>query len=159
MSLKTKSLQIAAAASIAIATPLIATWEGLETQAYKDIGGVWTVCYGETEKIQIGKIYSKEECDELLRARVPDYYTSAMRHVSRDIPITMRAAITSFVYNIGEGNWKKSTMLKKVNKGDLKGACEELDRWVYVARMYVRGLYNRRQREKQLCLAELPVDI
>lgn len=144
------------AASIAIATPVIQTWEGIETTPYQDIGGVWTVCYGETQNIDLSREYTKQECDDMLAKRVPEYYNSAMKHVTYDIPITMRASITSFVYNIGEGNFKNSTMLRKINQGKLWEACDELDRWVYAARMYVRGLANRRKHEKRLCIAELP---
>ena len=93
----------------------------------------------------------------MLATRVPDYYFSAMAHVKVDIPITMRAAITSFNYNVGPANFKTSTLLKKINRGDLIGACHELDRWTYVAGMYVRGLANRRKAEKCLCMAEIPV--
>lgn len=157
MSWKTRTLQISAAASIAVATPLIASWEGLETKPYKDIAGVWTVCYGETNNIDFNKVYTKEECDKMLASRVPYYYNAAMGSVKVDIPITMRAAVTSFTYNVGPEAFKKSTMLKKINRNDLHGACDELDKWAYAAGMYVRGLAKRRAAEKQLCVAELKV--
>ena len=70
----------------------------------------------------------------------------------------MRAAITSFTYNVGAEAFKRSTMLKKINKGDLWDACQELDRWAYVGRMWVRGLANRRAKEKELCVAEIKGD-
>jgi lysozyme len=145
------------AASIALATPLIADLEGFQEKPYKDIAGVWTVCYGETRNIDTGRVYTRQECDSMLADSVPDYYTAAMAPINPeiDVPITMRAALTSFVYNIGGGAYRKSTMLKKINTGDLYGACQELDRWVYAARMYIKGLANRRAKEKLLCVAEL----
>ena len=155
MSLRTKGLGVVAAASIAIATPTIATWEGFRAQPYKDIGGVWTVCYGETQGIDRNRTYTKQECDDMLASRVPYYYHSAMKYVETDIPITMRAALTSFNYNVGETNFKKSTLLKKTNKRDLWGACNELERWSYVGQMWVKGLNNRRKAEYRLCTAEL----
>jgi lysozyme len=158
MSFRTKAFGVLGMASIAVATPVIATWEGVETKPYKDIGGVWTVCYGETENIDIRREYTKSECDEMLAKRVPEYYSAAMEHVTYDIPITMRAAITSFTYNVGAEAFKRSTMLKKINKGDLWDACQELDRWAYVGRMWVRGLANRRAKEKELCVAEIKGD-
>lgn len=48
-----------------------------------------------------------------------------------DIPDTMRAAMYSFTYNAGTGAFRKSTMLKKINGGDLYGACDELWKWTY----------------------------
>lgn len=139
-----------------MATGLIANWEGAETTPYKDIAGVWTVCYGETQNIDFDKEYTKEKCDKLLAQRVPVYYNAAMKHVEKDIPVTMQAAITSFTYNVGPEAFRKSTMLKKINRGDFWGACRELDRWAYAAGMWVRGLANRREAEKRLCVAELP---
>ena len=149
---------ITAAATLAIATPLIASWEGVRTIPYTDIAGVRTVCYGETNDIE-EREYTHEECLALLREGVPDYYQFAMQQVDVDIPITMRAAITSFTYNVGPQAFKSSTMLKKINRGDLWGACDELDRWSYVGKMWVRGLNNRRKAERRLCIAELPADV
>lgn len=154
MSFRTKALTGTAAASIAIATATIASWEGLETKPYFDVAGIQTVCYGETNVPM--KEYTEEQCRTMLANRVPEYYEAAMKNVEVDIPITMAAAVTSFTYNVGPDAFKKSTMLKKINKKDLWGACDELDRWVYAARMWVRGLANRREAEKRLCVAELP---
>lgn len=159
MSIKKTVITTASAASIAIATPMIASLEGYQAEPYRDIGGVWTYCFGETENVEFGKVYSEGECMSKLNQRVPDYYHSAKKHMTREVPITMMAAIISFNYNIGEGNFKKSTMLKLINQGKNWEACQELDRWVYVARMYVQGLANRRKIEKRLCVAELRGDI
>lgn len=157
MSFRTNALGISAAATIAIATPMIANHEGLRTEPYTDIGGVATVCYGETNVPM--RRYTKEQCKAMLASRVPDFYQAAMQEVQVEIPITMAAAITSFTYNVGPDAFKKSTMLKKINKKDLWGACEELDRWSYVGKMWVQGLNARRQAEKRLCVAELPANV
>lgn len=157
MSIRNKSLGIGTAA-ILIATPMIATWEGVRTIPYKDIAGVWTVCYGETENIDFTREYTKEDCVELLKQRVPDYYQSAMQQVEVELPITMQAAITSFNYNVGPTAFSKSTMLKKINRNELWGACQELNRWVYAAKMWVRGLSRRREAESRLCVAELQAE-
>lgn len=145
-----------AAAVLAIATPFIAGWEGLETRPYEDVGGVATVCYGETENVE-DRTYTPEECLEMLQARIPDYYAAAMHHVKVEMPITMQVAVTSFVYNVGEGAFRRSTMLRLINEGRLHEACEQLERWSYVGQMWVRGLYRRRKAEYKLCVAELPL--
>lgn len=161
MSFRTKALGFGAAATIAvgaIATPFIGDWEGLETKPYYDIGGVLTVCYGETENIE-NRTYTEQQCKQMLQNRVSEFHSKVMAKIDGDLPITMQAAVTSFAYNVGLGAFERSTLLKKINRGDLSGACQELDRWVYVGRTYVRGLANRRAAEKRLCLAELPKDI
>ena len=159
MSIRNKALGVAAAGAIAvsaIATPFIGGWEGLETKPYYDIGGVLTVCYGETQDIE-HRTYTREQCENMLQGRVTDFHSQVMANIKTDVPLTMQAAITSFAYNVGIGAFKRSTLLKKINSGDLYGACQELDRWVYVGRTYVRGLANRREAEKRLCVAELRV--
>jgi lysozyme len=159
MSFRTKALGLGAAGTIAvaaIATPFIGTWEGLETKPYYDIGGVLTVCYGETQDVE-HRTYTREQCERMLTERVQGFHAQVMGRIEKDIPLTMQAAVTSFAYNVGIGAFERSTLLKKINMGDLYGACQELDRWVYVGRTYVRGLANRRAAEKRLCVAELQV--
>lgn len=151
--MRNKILTATACASLALATPLITKWEGLETKPYKDVGGVMTVCYGETQVVM--KEYSKEECTRMLQRRLPDYYFPAMSYIKTDPPVPFRAAITSFTYNVGLSAFKNSTLLKKTNQGDFKGACEQLNRWVYVGRMWVKGLANRRKDEYALCMEGL----
>jgi len=159
MSFRKKALGLGAAGTIAvaaIATPFIGNWEGLETKPYHDIGGVLTVCYGETQGVE-ERTYTREQCEHMLENRVTDFHSKVMARIDKKIPITMQAAVTSFAYNVGIGAFERSTLLKKINRGDLYGACQELDRWVYVGRTYVRGLANRRESEKRLCVAELAV--
>ena len=58
----------------------------------------------------------------------------------------------SFIYNEGAGAFEKSTLLKKLNNGDKKGAADEFDKWVYSKGKVSKGLVGRRQREKELFL-------
>lgn len=160
MGLRTKALGVAAAGTIAagLATPFIGGWEGLETKPYYDIGGVLTVCYGETQGVE-DREYTRKQCEQMLNVRVQDFHNQVMQRVKVDMPITMQAAVTSFAYNVGINAFTNSTMLRKINAGSLNSACDELDRWVYVGKTYVRGLANRRAAEKKLCKAELPEDV
>ncbi len=64
-----------------------------------------------------------------------------------------RAAFISFVYNAGAGNFALSTMLKKVNAGDIAGGCRQLTRWVYAGGKKLPGLVLRREAERDLCLS------
>lgn len=152
-SMKKKALGVACAVTI-IAAPFIGGWEGLRTTPYVDIGGVLTVCYGETKGVE-DREYSVDECENMLQKRTVEFHVQVMDRIDNDIPTSMQAAVTSFAYNVGIGAFERSTLLRKINQGDLRGACQELDRWVYVGRTYVRGLANRRKAEKELCLREL----
>ncbi|PZT61082.1 lysozyme [Escherichia coli] len=107
--------------------------EGVSYIPYKDIVGVWTVCHGHTGKdIMLGKTYTKAEC--------------------KDIPETTRGALYSFVYNVGAGNFRTSTLLRKINQGDIKGACDQLRRWTYAGGKQWKGLMTRREIEREICL-------
>ena len=62
-----------------------------------------------------------------------------------------KAALYSFTYNAGVGAFKSSTMLKKLNAGNTKGACDELRRWTYAGGKQWKGLVTRREIERELC--------
>ncbi|NUW61949.1 glycoside hydrolase family protein, partial [Cronobacter muytjensii] len=64
-----------------------------------------------------------------------------------------------FVFNVGGDAFAKSTLLRKLNKGDQEGACEEMRRWVYAGGMKWKGLQNRREMERSMCLAESENDL
>lgn len=70
-----------------------------------------------------------------------------------------RAELYSFTYNVGTSVFSKSTLLKKLNSGDQVGACEELRCWVYAGGMKWKGLMNRRDMERSLCLGDGPNDL
>lgn len=59
-------------------------------------------------------------------------------------------ALVCFTYNIGTGNFKASTLLKKLNAGDFAGAGKELLKWHFVKKIFSRGLANRREAEYAL---------
>lgn len=61
-------------------------------------------------------------------------------------------AFTSFIFNVGCGKFKRSTMHKYLHKGDVVKACHELPRWVYAGKRKLPGLIKRRDKELELCL-------
>ncbi|KNA26238.1 lysozyme (plasmid) [Pantoea ananatis] len=126
--------------------------EGLSYVAYKDISGVQTVCYGHTgNDIISGKTYTKSECKAILHKDLTIISKQVDPLIKFQIPTVMRGAIYSFVYNVGVGNFKKSTLLLKINSGDRIGACEELHRWVYADDKPWKGLITRREVECDVC--------
>ena len=64
-----------------------------------------------------------------------------------------RAALHSFVYNVGAGNFRTSTLLRKIKPGgDIMGACDRLRRWAYAGGKQWKGLMTRREIEREVCL-------
>lgn len=70
-----------------------------------------------------------------------------------------RAAITSFVYNLGAGRYKGSTLRKRVDVGDWTGAQYEIMKWVFGGGKVLPGLVLRRRAEAELLMREIPKEV
>lgn len=161
MSPKLRNSVIAAipAGAIAIAATLITGptgndgLEGVQYQAYRDVVGIWTVCHGHTGKdIMLGKTYTEAECRGLLDKDLATVARQINPYIKVPLPETTRGAIYSFVYNVGAGNFKTSTLLRKINMGDTKGACDQLRQWTLAGGRQWKGLITRREIEREVCL-------
>lgn len=148
-------IPVAAVSALSIGAATVSYFEGKENRAYVDPVGVVTICYGHTATARIGQSHSDAECDRLLREDLGDAFDAVDTHVDVELPATREAALASFVYNVGEGAFKRSTLLRKLNSGHWREACDELMRWVYAGGRQLRGLVRRRQAERELCLMEL----
>ncbi|POW56603.1 lysozyme [Candidatus Pantoea alvi] len=162
-SMRNKLIAAAGGGSMLIASLFIGGKDGVEGRVhdpYKDVAGVWTVCDGHTgNDIIKGKKYTDRECDRLLWSDLQPVKKAVDSLVKVPLNEYQRAALYSFTYNVGSGAFSKSTLLKKLNAGNQDGACEELRRWVYAGGMKFRGLMNRRDMERSMCLADGPNDI
>ena len=155
MGLKTRIGVSLAAGAISIATAVVTYYEGYHPTAYHDPVGIPTICYGHTATVRMGQTLSQAECTALLEEDLGDAFATIDRRAQVDLPPPTRAALASFVYNVGEGNFARSTLLRKLNRGDLRGACHELSRWVYADGRKLNGLVKRRATERELCLSGL----
>ena len=61
-------------------------------------------------------------------------------------------AYLSFHYNIGSGNFRRSSLLRYLNEGQRLRACDELPRWVYAKGQKLPGLITRREQERKMCI-------
>ncbi|HIE9171615.1 TPA: lysozyme [Klebsiella pneumoniae] len=141
--------------AIAIASVMLGNADGLEGRryyAYQDVVGVWTVCDGHTgTDIRHGHRYTDRECDSLLKADLQKVASAIDSLIKVRIPDPTRAALYSFTYNVGSGAFASSTLLKKLNAGDVPGACKELQRWTYAGGKQWKGLITRREIEREVC--------
>lgn len=147
MSLKTRII----GGALAIALPLVGYYEGRSLVAYLDPVGIPTICYGSTAGVKLGQTRTAAECDALLAAELGEAIAVVDRLSRNPQPDTRRAALGSFVYNVGAGSFERSTLLRKLNAGDVAGACAELSRWVYAKGRQLAGLVKRRAAERELC--------
>lgn len=149
----------ATAAAIAVATPFIMQWEGIDYVAKHfaiDPPGVITVCNGITNydlpDLKPGMTFTKGECAEMLRKAIPKYTAVIDNCVKVEISDNTRAALYSAGYNLGSGRVCKSSIVGKINAGDLRGGCDALLLYVYANGKRLKGLENRRRDERRLCL-------
>lgn len=139
------------------ALSLIKRWEGCKLTAYKDIVGVWTIGYGHTAAAgapspKAGMKITQAEADEILKRDLEKYIDAVDAAVKIKINENQRGAMVSLCYNIGPGAFSKSTLVKKLNAGDINGAAEAFLSWKKAGGRVVQGLVNRRNDEKKLFL-------
>lgn len=151
----TKGLIAGSVALTALATGFISQWEGRELRAYQDIVKVWTICDGETKGVKPGDVATPAECDAMLATNLRTYEAGLDRCLTAEVPGNAKVAFLSWTYNVGVGAACGSTLVRKANAGDIRGACNELMRWNRAGGREVRGLTNRRAAERDLCLQSL----
>lgn len=153
--LQQRILAVSLAGATGMAGVLVSNFEGRSLVAYLDPVGIPTICEGVTRGVRLGQAKTPAQCDALLQQELTIAMAGVDRNVTKPQPETRRAALASFVYNVGESQFKASTLLRKLNAGDARGACAELSRWVYAQGKKLQGLVNRRAAERELCEAGL----
>lgn len=139
---------------------LIAPNEGKVNATYIDPVGIATSCYGHTgPELKLGQKFTDEQCLDQLAKDLSAHDKQMMNLVRVPLTDYQHAAFLSFAYNAGVGNFKSSTMLRKLNSKDYEGACEELSKWVYAKKQKLNGLVTRRQQEKDMCLGKTKIEI
>ena len=155
-SLRKKLLAAVGGGAIAIATVMLSGADGLEGRkyvAYRDVVGVITVCDGHTgADIVWGKTYSDAECDTFTRNDLQRIARQVDPHIKVPMTEMQRAAVYSFAYNVGANATINSTLLKRLNARDYAGACDQLRRWTYAGGKQWKGLMNRREIEREVCM-------
>lgn len=141
----------------AVAIAMVGTFEGLRRTVYLDPVGIPTVCFGSTKDLtrqMVGKVsYSREECEALLVEELKSHEAGMRKCLARPDELTdgQYVAFLSFTFNVGVGAFCKSTLVKKANAGDFKGACAELSRWDRARGIRLPGLVKRRAEERRIC--------
>jgi lysozyme len=138
------------------AVELIADSEGLSLRAYRCPAGLPTIGWGQTEDVQLGMVWTKQQADEDLcrglAARAKQVLAACAEYPTGN----ELGAMVSLQYNIGHGNFMKSTVLKAHNRGDRQAASRAFGLWnqatVNGVRQELRGLTSRRAAEAALYL-------
>lgn len=131
---------------------LIKKYEGCRLLAYKCPAGVWTIGYGHTQDVKSGMAITKADAERLLLQDIKRFEEGVEALVKVPLTSNQFSALVSFAFNCGLAALRSSTLLKKLNIGDLNGAAREILRWDKVNKKPVEGLTKRRKEEQKLFL-------
>lgn len=133
---------------------LIKTFEGLSLKAYKDSVGVVTIGYGSTgPHVSMGQIITEVQAETLLKSDIARFERGVSDLVTAPLNQNEFDALVSFSFNLGLGNLKSSTLLRKLNSLDCQGAAKEFERWNKAGGKVLAGLTRRRIAERDLFLS------
>ena len=155
---------------------LVKKYEGLGTvnpqtgnaMPYLDPVSIWTIGWGhaisyqgqflrgEAGRAQVQALYPSGLSMDQAQALLSSDLMNTGRDVSSVVTVSLNdnefGALTSFTFNLGIGNLRSSTLLKKLNANDRAGAADQFSRWVMAGGKPLPGLVQRRAAERALFL-------
>jgi len=136
---------------------LIKVSEGFYSKAYKDPIGIPTIGYGtikvDGKPVTMGMTCTKEQAEQWLIEHIEHECGAAISTLVK-VPINQEIfdSLCSFIYNLGIGNFRSSTLLKLLNAKDYEGAANQFLRWNRAGGKVYKGLTTRRNNEREIFL-------
>lgn len=163
-----KTKLIAGAVAIAMALPVVVKWEGTRNVAYLDHLGIPTICTGHTgPEVKLGLRVSDEQCAAWLKQDLQAAYDTTQRCVPGYVPQSVRAAYTSFTFNVGPGragvkdgmcvlrSGRTPLHIRQLQAAQWREACDTLMLWANAGGVASNGVRNRRVDEVKLCYRDI----
>lgn len=145
--------------------PLIGFYEGLKLKSYVDPVGIVTACYGHTgTDVKLGQVYTVAQCEELLARDILEASSVVESCAYGPMTPNQKTAFISLAFNVGRGakgvkdgfcvlkSGQPSSILKAINSGNARHACDLLLQWDKAGGRVYAGLTKRRQAERIQCL-------
>ena len=140
--------------------------EGFRGRLYNDAANYCTIGYGhliklaacdgnESSEFRAG--ISVPRGTEILREDMEKAEVGIMTLIDAQLTDGQYAALCDFVFNVGVGNFRKSTLRRRVNASDFDRVPFEFRRWVYAGGRKLSGLAKRREAEIKLFFEEIGV--
>lgn len=130
---------------------VVVRFEGFSSTIYTCPAGYPTIGYGHVvlahEREQFAAGVTQAEATELLRQDARIAERAVLRLISVPLTDGQFDALVSFTFNLGAGALQRSTLRRKVNRGEHESVPSELMKWVWAARKKLPGLVRRRQAE------------
>lgn len=144
------------------AAAFIGVWEGRDLVAVRnsfDPPGVITYCQGltniaEDKTVKVGDRFTPEVCDAKFAEALPKYIAPVKKCVPgiEKYPQGVQVASVSLAYNIGPTGFCRSSIAKNLNAGKRREACDAFRLYNKANGKVLKGLVNRREAERKLCL-------
>ena len=137
---------------------LICGFEGKRLAAYDDGVGVWTIGFGTTVypngiKVKKGDTCTEVQAKAYMAHDLKKFEVAVNNAVTVPLNQNQFDALVSLAYNIGTGAFSGSTLVKRLNANDYRGAADQFDVWVNAGGKRMQGLVKRRAKEKALFLS------
>lgn len=135
---------------------LIKASEGFSAQPYLCPAGIPTIGYGSTRYANGFAVSLKDApiteqvAGDIMLATLQTYEDAVTRYVTAPLNQNQFDALVDFAYNAGAQNLRTSTLVRKLNAGDYKGAAAEFPRWNMGGGKILAGLVTRRAKERAL---------
>ena len=129
---------------------LIKRFEGCRLEAYKCSANVLTIGYGHTGGVKETDTITQDEADKLLQEDVEQFEKYVDDNVTVELGQSQFDALVAWTFNLGPGNLRESTMLKKLNNADYESVPFEMRRWNKAGGKTLDGLIRRRNAEALL---------
>jgi len=131
---------------------LLKRFEGCKLKAYRCPAGICTIGYGHTSaagapEVVDGMTITQTRADEILKRDLVKYESAVLSLLKVELTQNQFDVLVDFAYNAGVGSLKTSTLLKKVNAGDLDAVPAELMKWTKGGGKVLPGLVRRRNAE------------
>jgi GH24 family phage-related lysozyme (muramidase) len=137
---------------------LIKEFEGCKLSAYQCPAGIWTIGigsthYGDGTPVTKNRTLPTEKAAIALLAATIGQYEKAVNAMGVELTQNEFDALVCLCYNIGAGNFLKSTLVKMLKAGDDKAEIsQQFLRWDKAGGKPLAGLTRRRNAEAELFL-------
>ena len=124
-------------------------FEGDVLTAYQDQRGVWTIGYGHTAGVHPGQTITQEQAEAFLASDIRAAVECVNESVTVELTQGQFDALADFVFNVGEGNFRLSTLLREINAGHFPEALAQFRLWDHCGGVVNAGLLRRRRAEAE----------
>lgn len=135
------------------AIDIVKSFEGCKLVAYQDVRGIWTIGYGHTKGVYPGMTCTQAQADAWLIADLQEASSELLQVSPGPFAPGAQDALISFVFNLGIGDYRSSTLREYVHAQDWPAVKTEFLKWDHSGGQVIAGLLRRREAESAMIVA------